>query len=362
MIANIRIFSQQLTCPVFEHPKDLVSWMGAIQAQDYPMSKWAVGTRLQNPTLQAVDAALQRGEILRTHVMRPTWHMVAAEDIRWMLNLTAHRLKSACNSYAKGRGLDITPKLYEQNKDLIIKILEGNKSLTRQEIEAALIRIGTIQADSEADKLYVRYSIELAEVEGVVCSGVDKGNKPTYALLDERVPPVRELHKEEALARLAERYFKSHSPASLNDFTWWSGLPITEARQAIGLIERELITDRFADQKLYVHESFKETAAPQENAMHLLPSFDEYLISYKDRTAVLQPEHHPKAFNNYGTFYPVILHKGKIVGNWSKATKKGALTVETSFFDPKTRISQKLLEKATKRYLSFLEKKPSIEQ
>ena len=355
MIADIRMFSQQLSCPVFEHPKDLVAWMGAIQAQDYPMSKWAVGTRLKTPTLQAVNAALQRGEILRTHVMRPTWHLVVAEDIRWMLSLTAPRLKAAYNSYAKGRGLDITPQLYEQNKSLIIKILEGNKSLTRQEIETALIQTGSIQADNEADKLHVKYSIELAEVEGVVCSGIDKGNKPTYALLDERVPPVRELHREEALARLAERYFKSHSPASLNDFTWWSGLTISEARQAIGLIEKELITDRFTDQKLYVHESLKEAVTPQENALHLLPSFDEYLISYKDRTAVLQPEHHPKAFNNFGTFYPVILHKGKIVGNWNKVTRKGALTVETSFFDPKTRISQKLLEKAAKRYLHFMD-------
>lgn len=354
MIADIRMFSQQLSCPVFEHPKDLVAWMGAIQAQDYPMSKWAVGTRLQTPTLQTVNAALQRGEILRTHVMRPTWHLVVAEDIRWMLSLTAPRLTAAYNSYAKGRGLDITPQLYEQNKSLIIKILEGNKSLTRQEIETALIQTGRIQADNEVDKMYVKYSIERAEVEGVVCSGIDKGNKPTYALLDERVPPVPELHKEEALARLAERYFKSHSPASLNDFTWWSGLTISEARQAIGLIEKELITDRFTDQKLYVHESLKETVTPQENALHLLPSFDEYLISYKDRTAVLQPEHHPKAFNNFGTFYPVILHKGKIVGNWNKVTRKGVLTVETSFFDPKTRINQKLLEKAAKRYLHFM--------
>lgn len=356
MIADIRMLSQQLTSPIFEHPKDLVSWMGAVQAQDYPMSKWAVGTRLQSGNRQTVDEALQRGEILRTHVMRPTWHLVAAEDIRWMLNLTTLRLKAAYSSYAKGRGLDTTPKLYEHNKELILKTLEGNKSLTRQEIEAALVQIGAIQADNEADKHYVKYSIALAEVEGFVCSGVDKGNKPTYALLNERVPPVRELHKEEALALLAGRYFKSHSPASLNDFTWWSGLTTTEARQAIGLIEGELITDRFTDQKLYVHESFKEAVAPPEDVLHLLPSFDEYLISYKDRTAVLASEHHPKAFNNFGTFYPVILHKGKIVGNWNKTTKKGALSIETSFFDPKTRISQKLLEKAAKRYLRFWEK------
>lgn len=355
MITNIRMRSQQLVSPGFEHPKDLVAWMGAIQAQDYPMSKWAVGARLPSGNLQAVDEALQRGEILRTHIMRPTWHLVAAEDIRWMLKLTAHRLKAAYNSYAKGRIADISPRQYDSNKSALVSMLEGNKSLTNQEIEAGLIQVGVIRPDNEADKLRVKYLIALAEVEGVICSGVDKGKKATYALLDERVPPMRELHKEEALAQLAGRYFRSHSPASLNDFTWWSGLTISEARQAIGLIERELIADRFAEQKLYVHESYKDTPASQEDALHLLPSFDEYLISYKDRTTVLQPEHHPKAFNNFGTFYPVILHKGMIVGNWSKSVKKGALTVETSFFAPKTRISHKQLKEAADRYLNFLE-------
>lgn len=346
MIENIRMQSQQLASPAFEHPKALVSWMGAIQAQDYPMSKWALGARLQSGTLQTVDEALKRGEILRTHVLRPTWHFVAAGDIRWMLKLSAGRIKSAYISYAKMLKSDITEKQYGQFNDLVVKILEGNKSLTKQEIEAEVNQRGLKTEEHLIERL-----IGNSEIDGVICSGVDKGGKPTYALLDERVPQVAEIHKEEALARLASRYFQSHSPATLADFSWWSGLSLTEARQAIGLIKSELIT---GSDNLFVHELYKKIAPLQNDILHLLPSFDEYLISYKDRTAVLDLEHHPKAFNRFGTFYPVILHNGKVVGNWNKSVKKGQVVIETTFFDPKHIISKDLIEKAENRYKSFL--------
>ncbi|WP_099463900.1 winged helix DNA-binding domain-containing protein [Parabacteroides provencensis] len=346
MIKNIRMHSQQLASPKFEDPKALVSWMGAIQAQDYPMSKWAVGSRLPSGSLQTVDEALKRGEILRTHVLRPTWHFVAAEDIRWMLKLSEQRIKSAYASYAKMLKSDITEKEYGQFNDLIVKILEGNKSLTKQEIEAEVNQRGLKTEERLIERL-----IGNSEIEGVICSGVDKGNKPTYALLDERAPQIAEMHKEEALARLASRYFQSHSPATLADFAWWSGLSITEARQAVGLIKSELIED---SDNLFVHESYKEIMPLQSDILHLLPSFDEYLISYKDRTAVLDLEHHPKAFNRFGTFYPVILHNGKIVGNWSKTVKKGEVVMEFSLFDPKHRFPKELIEKAKIRYKRFI--------
>lgn len=346
MIENIRMHSQQLASPDFKCPKALVAWMGAIQAQDYPMSKWAVGSRLQLGCLQTIDEALKRGEILRTHVLRPTWHLVAAEDIRWMLKLSARRIKSAYVSSAKVHRLDITEKQYGQFNDLILRILEGNKSLTKQEIETQINQRGIKTVEP-----LIRRLIGNSEIEGVICSGVDKDNKPTYALLDERVPQVADIHKEEALARLAGRYFQSHSPASLADFAWWSGLSLTEAKQAIGLIKSELIT---GSDNLFVHESCKEVIPLQNDILHLLSSFDEYLISYKDRTPVLDLEYHPKAFNRFGTFYPVILHKGKVIGNWSKTVKKGRIVIETTFFDPKYRISRELIEKAENRYKNFI--------
>ena len=347
MIADIRLMAQQLAAPSFDNPLELVTWMGAVQAQDYNMVKWALGVRLENVTIDCVNRALQQGEIIRTHVLRPTWHLVAAKDIRWMLKLSAQRILSANDSFARSHGLDITRSLYTKYNDLIGKVLEGNKSLTKQEIVQELGRVGVMIDISQLTRFMMR-----AEAEGIICSGVDKGNKPTYALLDERVPKTPDLYKDEALALLARRYFQSHSPASLNDFIWWSGLSVTESKQAVGLIEAELIMDKFESTNLFVHETWNNLVK-KDNILHFLPSFDEYLISYKDRTAVMDIKHYPKAFNNYGTFYPVIVYNGKIVGNWNKSVKKNQIIIETSFFEKK-KIDKKLIKSAENRYIAFI--------
>ena len=348
MIANIRQISQQLLNPCFNSPKEVVSWMGAIQGQDYAMAKWAVGIRLKSPTLRAVEDALARGEIIRTHVMRPTWHLVAAEDTRWMLKLSAHRIKSANDSFAKGHGVDISEALFSRCNRLIEKLLEGNKSLTKQEIEAGLANEGM----TVDNRLMTRFMAR-AEVEGIVCSGVDKGKKATYALLEERVPPVKELTKDEALATLALRYFRSHSPASLTDFVWWSGLSVTEARTAMGLIDSQLVKERFDSYELFVHESY-QGEINSADILHFLPSYDEYLISYKERKTVLAEEHHPKAFNTYGIFYPVILYNGKVVGNWKKTVGKNKkIEIVTSFFEGCPRIHKEMIEQAESRLRVF---------
>lgn len=346
MLTDTRLLSQQLSNPKFDTPKDLVQWMGAIQAQNYTMVKWAVGIRLKSATIESVEEALQRGEIVRTHVMRPTWHLVAAEDIRWMLKLSARRIKSAYGSI--GKELEITESLYCRCNSLIEKILEGNKSLTKEEIGIELNKVGII-----CDPHRLTHFIIRAEAEGIVCNGIDKGNKQTYALLEERIAPAKELNKDEALAKLADRYFRSHSPASQNDFVWWSGLSIKEARQAIGSIEPVLTTDKFASQDLFVHQSWSEDVT-SGNVLHFLPSYDEYLISYKDRTTVMPREHHPKAFNTFGIFYPVIAYNGKIIGNWKKSIKKGDITFETSFFEKNQHIDKELIQQAEDRYKAFI--------
>ena len=314
-IPNIRLQNQQLLNPLFCQPKELVSWLGAMQAQNYSMVKWAVGMRLKSATIQTVEEALRKGEILRTHVMRPTWHLVAAEDIRWMLKLSARRIKSANDSFAKGYDLEITDELYAKSYNLLEKILCGNKSLTKQEIAEHFCCSGILV---EADNHRMTRFMVRAEQEGIVCSGEDKGGKYTYALLEERVPPVPEITKDEALARLARSYFRSHAPAVLQDFIWWSGLPVSEAKQAIYLIESELTAEQWNGQTWYVHEACR-TRGKVSGRLHLLPSYDEYLLGYKGRTDVLPKEHYPKAFTNNGLFYPVILHEGQVIGNWSNS-------------------------------------------
>lgn len=347
MIGKIRLLSQQLVKPRFTDPKELVRWMGAIQAQDYRMVKWAVGVRLKSGSLKTVEEALGRGDILRTHVMRPTWHLVAAEDIRWMLKLSSQRIITACHMFAKGSGIDIPESLYTKANDYFAKVLEGNNHLTKQELGEGMMNAGLLSDPVRVGSLLVR-----AEQEAIICSGMDKGGKATYALVSERAPLAKELPREESIALLARRYFSSHSPASLNDFIWWSGLSATEARQAVGLIDSELIKDRFASEELFIHECWNKKFRTAD-VLHFLPSFDEYLISYKDRTTVMDKEHHPKAFNNFGTFYPVILYNGKIVGNWKKVMKKGEIHCETSFFAECPGLDKELLEKAEGRYKGF---------
>ena len=349
MITHIRVASQQLEQPRFESPKELVSWMGAIQAQEYEMAKWAIGIRLRSSSLETVNEALYKGDILRTHVMRPTWHFVAAEDIRWMLMLSSERIKAAVMSYAKGHFGKIEKTLFTRCLDQIGKILEGYKSLTKQEIAEHFCCSGILV---EADNHRMTRFMVRAEQEGIVCSGEDKGGKYTYALLEERVPPVPEITKDEALARLARSYFRSHAPAVLQDFIWWSGLPVSEAKQAIYLIESELTAEQWNGQTWYVHEACR-TRGKVSGRLHLLPSYDEYLLGYKDRTDVLPKEHYPKAFTNNGLFYPVILHEGQVIGNWSKSAKKGSASIECSWFRSNDCVDETVLNQEKDKYMRF---------
>ena len=172
MIPTIRLHSQQLINPVFNNPKDLVSWMGGIQAQDYTMSKWAIGIRLKAGNLQTVNEALAKGDILRIHVMRPTWHYVAAEDIRWMLKLSSRRIITANDSFAKSRGQDISVDIYNKANRLLEKALAGHNHLTKQEIDN-VFKEGGLETN---ERLSNRFLIH-AEAEGLICSGADKNNK-----------------------------------------------------------------------------------------------------------------------------------------------------------------------------------------
>ena len=231
----VRLSAQQLSDPRFDDPRALVRWMGAVQAQDYKAVRWAVGIRLRTASLRAVDRALERGEILRTHVMRPTWHLVAAEDIRWMLRLSARRIRSANSSLARSRGLGIDDGMYSRSNRLIEKMLRGNLCLTKRQI-ADRFQAAGIAADTH---FMTRYLMR-AEADGIVCSGPDRAGQFTYALLEERVAPVPELTRDESLGRLARAYFRSHSPATASDFAWWSGLSASDVRAAIGSIRDEL--------------------------------------------------------------------------------------------------------------------------
>lgn len=347
MVEALRTYGHQLTEPVFDDAQALVSYMGAVQGQDLEMCKWAVGMRLRKPSLTHVREALDSGRIIRTHILRPTWHLVSADDVRWMLDTCGGRLRTAYMT-SWGKHWDVDEEKYSRFRDAAVDLLSGTEGLTIQELTAALNEAGRAWNQDQVKTMLV-----IGEAEGLLCNGREKNRKHTYALLDERVPATPSIPKEEAMSRLALSYFRSHSPASLEDFIWWSGMSGAEARAAIDPIRPELVADRYEGQKLFVHESCVRDTPPDDE-VHLLPPYDEYLISYRDRTHVLDPKHSAKAHNNYGIFHPVIFYKGKIAGNWKKVAKRGGIVIETSFFNKSNAPGKRKLQAAIDCYTDFL--------
>lgn len=323
-ISNLRLQNQKIEETTFTKPNEVVSWMGAMQAQDYAMSKWAIGQRMLLATDDIIEKALNAGLIIRTHVLRPTWHIVSAENIYWMLELTAPRIKSAMKSRDKELGL--TKEVYNKSFGLLEKELTSGTNLSREQIS------GILNAEKiKTDENRLSHILMGAELEGLICSGRRRGSKLTYGLLSERVPVRKILSKDESLAELANRYFTSHGPATLKDFTWWSGLSVADASQALASVKTQFIS-KIAATETYWLKAENRTLKGSPDSVHLLPAFDEFLISYRDRSAALELAHNRKAVSNNGIFYPVVVINGQVAGTWKRTTLKNKLKIETSFF------------------------------
>ena len=227
-IPRFRLHNQFLSQTEFTEPGAVVAALGAVQSQDYAGGKWALAQRLKNATTDAaIDKAFNDGKILRTHILRPTWHFVAPEDIRWMLALSAPRVHTANGFMYRQQGLDGT--IIKKSYNVLEEALQGGNSLTRSELGSAFEKAG-IKA---AEGIRLGYFIMSAELDAIICSGPRRGRQFTYALLEERAPKVRAWKREEALAELTRRYFATRGPATLHDFTWWSGLTMAEAKKGI---------------------------------------------------------------------------------------------------------------------------------
>jgi len=345
-IANLRLISQQIAGTKFKTAKGIVSWMGAMQAQDFNMAKWAIGTRLNKATEKNIDAAINSGEIIRTHLLRPTWHFVAADDIYWMLELTAPRIKAFMKS--SNKQLELTEKILTKSNLIIEKTLHGGKHLTRKELVAE-IKKAKIAIDGNRPS----HILMNAELEGIICSGKMKEKQTTYALLNERMEKPKALRKEEALYKLANKYFESHCPATFRDFVWWSGLSVTDAKHAMQLIKDNFISEKMNSEEYWFPNSFSIPKKYKESVF-LLPAFDEFLISYKDRSAAIILEHQKKTFSNNGIFWPVIVVNGLAAGIWKREIKKDTIIIEPVFFDKKNKVSKIDLAKAADRIAVFL--------
>lgn len=223
-----RLYQQRLTHAPLATPEEVVEWLGAVQSQEYAGAKWSLALRMENPQEDAIERAYAEGSILRTHVLRPTWHFVPAADIRWMLELTAPRI--IAQSAHRSRQLELDAAQYARSNEVIARALQGGRYLTRPELGAALTEAGIPAADGSR----LGYIVMHAELEAVICSGPRRGKQMTYALLDERAPHARSMTREEALAELTRRYFTGHGPATVRDFVWWSGLTTFDSDASLG--------------------------------------------------------------------------------------------------------------------------------
>lgn len=351
-IAKQRLINHQLAGTKFTTPKEMVSHLGAVQAQDYEMAKWAIGLRLSK-TEKEIEQAINNGEIIRTHILRPTWHFVSADDFRWMLDLTSPHVKAVSASACRQFGLD--DKTLTQSNKIIQKALTGGNHLTREELMVLLQKKGIVVTPLRSLHLMLR-----AELEGIVCNGPKRGNKFTYALLDERVPVTKPLQQEEALAKLAKRYFNSHGYATLQDFCWWSGLTVAKAKTGLETIRSELVSVKIDQQTFWIHPASHCEIKNSESIL-FLPAFDEFMVSYKDRSASLDPKIAKETITSNGIFKPTILVNGKVNGLWKRTLKTDHVLIETYFFKQKEKLKKKAFLEAAKLYGDFLRMKTIIQ-
>jgi hypothetical protein len=349
-IPSIRLRNQLLSASKFTTAKEVVSHFGAIQAQDYPMAKWAVGVRLPGSAEIDIEKALDTGELVRTHVLRPTWHLAAAEDIHWMLMLTAKSIIRAMGSANRQLGLD--DKIIGKSMEIIGTTLEGNNHQTR---DALMKRLN--EAGIETHSFRGLHIMLHAECVALVCNGIRSGKDHTYALMSERIANAKTLTKEEALAELAKRYFTSHGPATIRDFTWWSGLPAADSRTALELVKKEMTSVEHDGLAYWFFDHGIEIKIPKTL---LLPAFDEYLIAYKDRSASIRQEHAPHAFTTNGIFKPLIVTDGQVGGTWKRTIKKDKVIIEPNFFGKATKADRNEFAREAEKYGAFIGKNVEV--
>jgi hypothetical protein len=344
-ISSLRSFNQKITGSKFKTVKEVVSWLGAIQAQDYNMAKWALGIRLQNSTETVINNEIDSGNIIRTHLLRPTWHFVSSEDIYWIQELTAPQIKSSLKFRDKQLGL--TDTIFGKCNKLFEKTLRDGNHKTREELIQELINAKIEVDNNRASHIFLR-----AEIDGIICSGKQKDGKPTYAILAEWVPIKKRTYIDEDLKELALRYFTSRGPATIQDFTWWSGLSSSKSKLALDLNKSNLIFETIENKTYWFVDSY-DMPKQVNREIYLLPAFDEFLISYRDRTASLLSIDEKRTISDNGIFYPAILKGGQIIGTWKRNIKNNHIILKLNLIKTYNTNPGKTYSKPTSRYSKF---------
>lgn len=348
-VVDARMRSQGLRGSRHSVPAGVVRQLGAVQAQDYPGAAWAVAQRTEGLTRADVDAALADGSIIRTHVLRPTWHLVVSEDVRWMLALTAPRVRAQMAPSNRGLGLD--DEVFAGTNRAIAAALSSGQQLTRNEVGTALIAAGIDVTDSRR----LSHVVMRAELDGVVCSAGLRGRQHTYALMDAWVAPSPPRSRDESLAALAERYITGHGPATERDFAWWAGLSLTDARAGLGTVRPGI-------RRISINGSWywlKKPAGPHRRSpavdAHLLPNYDEYTVAYVDRSHAIGAEDGRRLESRSDSIFTnVVLVQGRVVGTWRRALRVGEVRVAVKCLRVLRSAETDAVHAATVRFGRFL--------
>jgi len=346
-LIRYRLYNQQISGTKFRKPEEIVEWLGAVQAQDYSGGLWGVGLRLPGSTLVDIEKALIDRKIIRTWPMRGTLHFVPARDARWMLDLLTPRvIRRSARRYKE---LGLNDEIFRRSEGLISQALVGGRQLTREAMYDVLAR-GGINPEGQRSYHILGY---LAQ-KGVICLGVREGKQQTFVLFDEWVADSRRLERDEALAEIARRYFISHGPATLQDFVWWTGLAAAEAKAGLEMVKQELMQE-IVDGKSYWFPPSEPVLEGMSPIACLLPNFDEYMIGYKDRSAMFPAAYSGKLAprGNIAFNYTIIIN-GITVGGWRKESRNDRVVVRTKLFRPLDGAEKDALSMAVDRYGEFL--------
>ena len=313
--AAIRLLNQQLAAPLFSRPEEVVGHMGAVQAQEYRLMRWAVGMRTRRPSAKAFRQAYDAGRIVRLHLHRGTWQLVSGEDYWWMMDLCSEKCWATITGWMRANRIELPEDERRRVRSVLERVAGDMGSAAKEDFAEALRRQGIVMDDHRAS-----YHIRLAETDGVLCSGDLHPSKATYALSEVKIGPRVRMDRDEELALMTRKYFQSHSPATLEDYVWWSGLNIGDCRRGMELLGQELVRERWKGREFFILASCR-TRGFRSGRTLLIPSYDEYLIGYKSRDISLPAEHRHRAHNNSGIFYPVVARDGIICGNWKPFAK-----------------------------------------
>lgn len=344
-IAHRRLHNQHLSSAPLADPVAVVAHFGAMQAQEYAVAKWSVAQRTSGFDDSALQRAVDEGAILRTHALRPTWHFVAAADIAWIQALTGPRVHAFNAYYYRHHGLD--DELAAKTNSVIAEELRGGNYLTRKELADVLGKAGV-----EATGNRLAYIVMRAELDGLIANGPMRAKQHTYALVSERAPDALTLEPDEALAELTRRYFVSHGPATLKDFSWWSSLTISQIKRGLDLAGSALAHEE-VDGRTYWFAPADPPKRDPSPAVHVLQGYDEYVVAYTESRHVVNLGGLPVGPPNENVLIHPIVLDGQIVGYWRRVADRAWISVQPTLAIELTHRQRRTIEAAFARYSDF---------